>query len=271
MIRTLCLCGFLLIYLLLPQAAVAQPQQEGPSFGWEETILPVMELDSVRREELKAETGFDLSLGFAYRRAYVFSPAFSFWHWRGRFLLYFGGNLFEPSSAQLTAILGKEQFAALKTPLIYRLPPGFVTTLLLVVFVALVIYLFPPEHVRVGRLLNEPKYIRAVELYHASLPAGEEPTASEIETGIATAADYLVQDHAVAKPQAEKSLRHLLGELNRARTYELRQAASAFEQSGSWEEARDLYEEASELREPWDAKDHAFLLKCVRRVESKMK
>jgi len=270
MTRLACLLAAIVGCLIGSGNASAQPQQEGPSFGWEETIVPLAELDPAQRETLKAETGFDLSLGFAYRRAYLFSPGFSFWHWKGRYVLYFGGNLFEPTNEQLTALLGRDRFASLPVPTAYRLPPGLVSTILIGAAIALLVYLFPLDSVKSQRLLNDPKHVRAVEIYHASLPTDAEPTKEEIEAAIVTAAEYLTQSHALEKGKAEKQLRLVLGEINRARTQDLRQLAAAHEQCGNWEEALDLYEQAAELREPWDEKDHAFLLKCVARIERKI-
>ncbi|WP_425613979.1 tetratricopeptide repeat protein [Anatilimnocola sp. NA78] len=256
--------------LIFAGHATAQPQQEGPSFGWEETIVPIAELDPDQRAMLKMETGFDLSLGFAYRRAYVFSPGFSFWHWKGRYVLYFGGNLFEPTEQQLTALLGKDRFASLPVPTAYRIPAGLVITLLIIAAISAGIYFFPVDSVKTQRLLSDPKYVRALEIYHASLPADEEPTKDEIEAAIVTAGEYLTQNQALDKAKVETQLRFMLAEINRARTQDLRQLAAAHEQCGNWEEALDLYEQAADLREPWDAKDHAFLLKCVARVERKV-
>lgn len=256
--------------LMLASVAWAQPPQEGPAFGWEETVVRIREVPLEHRDSLKAETGFDLAVGFAYRRAYLFHPDFSFWHWRGRPVLYFGGNLFEPSEQQWNQLLGPEEFAALPVPAAYRLPPGAIVTLLAAVCLALVVYLFPTDQGRVKTLLKDLKYVQAVTMYQEAVPDEQQATAEQRNQAIGQATARLINDHAVEPTQADKSLRLILNELNRAQTGQFRQLAAVHEQAGNWLEAAELYAQAAELREPWDAKDHAFLLKCVARCEKRL-
>lgn len=257
-------------WLLSATSAWAQPQGEGAAFGWEETVVPLMELAPDQREALKKETGFDLSVGFAYRRAFLFAPEFSFWHWRGRFVLYFGGNLFEPSEQQWLALLGRQHYDNLQSPLIYRLPPGTAICVGLFVVLGFVIYRFPLDSVRMRRLLKEPKFARAVSIYETAIPDERHASIEERQDALALATTFLVQDHALEHARAEKQLRFILAELNRARTTEIRQIAAAYEQNGDWRSAQDLYQQAADLREPWDAKDHEFLRKCIARVEKRL-
>jgi uncharacterized tellurite resistance protein B-like protein len=107
-------------------------------------------------------------------------------------------------------------------------------------------------------------------MYQEAVPDERQATAEQRSAALAQATARLINDHAVEPTQANKSLRLILNELNRVQSGQFRQLAAVHEQAGNWQEAAELYAQAAELRDPWDAKDHAFLLKCVARCEKRL-
>ncbi len=260
----------LLCCLISATTASAQPQVEGIRFGWEEEIVHVADLPPLQQAVLKVQTDLDLAVGFAYRRAFLFHGAFSFWHWRGRYVLYSGGNVFEIRSAELEAMLGKDSHASLRPPWAYRVPAGLLTVVFLVILGLTVNYFMPSTYSRVQRLLQNTKYAQAVEVYEAALPgSNEESTAVLRRLALTTASDYLVNEKSVPRPEAESNLKMIVSQREEMTSKALRQLALAHEEAGEWDDALDRYEAAAELRELWDPKDYAFLQKCIHRVEQK--
>jgi hypothetical protein len=257
---------------LLATAASAQPGPEPLLFGWEETVVPVVDLSPQQQAAFRQAWNIELHLnvGFAYRRAFIFREGFSLWNWRGRHVLFDGDNVAEITPAELANLIGPDRVAALRPPFEYRVPAGLTTIVVLVLIAVAAIYLVPTQGKKVRRLLNDARYIQAAEIYAATLPKPEEETALEHrKLALATAIDFLVTDKSVPRTDAEANLRMILSLQEEQHSKYLRQQALAHEEAGEWNEALDLYEEAAELRELWDAKDFAFLQKCIARVEKK--
>jgi hypothetical protein len=270
--RKLAGIGGLLFVLCIAEIASAQPQGEGFKFGTDELIVPVAQLSEEQKAFLKemTETELDFSVGFAWRCAFVGHPNFSFWNWRGRYVLFDGGNVIEFPQADLPKIVGPESSAQLHPPLLYRLPVGLTTVLTVIVIGIAACYFFPGQFARSERLLKDPRYVRAIAVYDAALPGPDEESSVELRRlALATAIDYLVSEENVPRPEAEANLRTIVSLREELRSKQLRQEALAHEMAGAWDEALDLYEEAAELRELWDAKDYAYLQKCIERVEKK--
>lgn len=252
--------------------ANAQPGPEPILFGWEETIVPLANLSPEQQAAFRQEWNIelDLNVGFAYRRAFIFHPAFSLWNWHGRHVLFDGDNIAEITSEGLATLIGPQQVAALRPPLAYRLPAGLVTLAVLVLLVAAAIYFVPTQGKKVHRLLQDASYLQAMEIYAATLPKPEEEsTLAKRKAAFETALEFLVTDKSLPRPDAEANLKLLLSLQEEQQSKHLRQQALLHEEAGEWNEALDLYEEAAELRELWNAKDFAFLQQCITRVEKK--
>jgi tetratricopeptide (TPR) repeat protein len=262
-----------LALLLLPcvaASASAQPLNEGFRFGYEHTIIPAAELDADKQAKLKAATGFDLAVGFAYYRAFVGTGSFSLWNWGGRHVLFDGDNVFELGDGALADLLGPTRAATLRPPLFYRVPLGLVVLLLIASVIGVLIYRGARKIETVERLASDVRYAAALEIYQAALPPPEEETTVDHRrAALATAIDYLHEEHKVPREEAAKNARLVIATFEEARSKDLRYQALLHEQAGEWDEALDLYEEAVELRDLWDEKDRDFLRKCIARVEQK--
>lgn len=246
------------------------PGDEGLRFGTDESIISFAELPPEQQRELFQDTKLEpWAVGFAYRRAFVFHESFALWHWRGRFLLHCGDNVIEPSRADLERFVGPDLASQLRTPWIYRLPPGLLVILGGIVAIGFAIRSFPTKITQVERLLKDERYRQAADVYHSSLPPPEEETTvADRRRSLGLATEFLVEK-SVPRAQAEANLRSVVSFQEEMRSRELRVQAVLHEQAGEWDEALDLYEEAAELREMWDAKDRDYLRKCIARVEQK--
>jgi tetratricopeptide (TPR) repeat protein len=262
-----------LAVLLLTSAvdsARAQPGNEGIRFGYEQTIVPAAELDPDKQAALRAQTGFDLAIGFAYYRAFLGTGTVSFWNWGGRYVLFDGDNVYELGEGALAELLGPARAAALSPPLAYRVPLGLVLLIGLAIALGVLIYVGTRKQAKSERLASDVRYAAALEIYQAALPPPEEETTVDHRrAALATAIDYLHEEHKLPREEAAENARLVIAGFEEARSKDLRYQALMHEEAGEWDEALDLYEEAAELRELWDEKDRAFLLKCIARVERK--
>lgn len=269
--RTLACCCGLLFCLLAVQFTSAQPGPEPIRFGTDEVVVPAAELSEPLTALLPDGTKLDVSVGFAWRCAYLFSPHFSLWNWHGRYVLYDGGNVLEVTPEMLEFMLGKPQVANLRPPpLAYRIPAGLVTLVSLALVGGALLYFVPTQFSRTQRFMKDPQYVQAVEVYERTLPAPEEESTADLRKhAFATAVEFLTTAKSLTKPQAEANLRTIISWREEQKSKYLREQALAYEEAGNWDEALDLYEEAAELRELWDPKDYAYLQKCIARVEKK--
>lgn len=270
--RRLASIGGLLFILCMAGTASAQPQGEGFKFGWDELIVPVAELSEEQKSFLKkeTETELDFAVGFAWRCAFVGHPNFSFWNWRGRYVLFDGGNVIEFPQEDLPKIVSPERYSQLHPPLRYRIPAGLATIFTLIVIGIAASYMFPGQFARSEKLLKDQRYVRAIAVYDAALPGPDDESTAELRRqALATAIDYLVSEEKVPQTEAEANLRTIVSLREELRSKQLRHEALSHEMAGQWDEALDLYEEAAELRELWDPKDYAYLQKCIERVEKK--
>ena len=257
---------------LFATAAYAQPGPEPLLFGWEETVVPVADLSPEQQAAFRQAWNIelDLNVGFAYRRAFIFREGFSLWNWRGRHVLFDGDNVAEIAPSDLSALIGPAQVAALRPPLAYRLPAGLTTIIVFVLIVVAAIYFVPTQRKKARRVLQDARYIQASEIYAATLPKPEEESTLALrKAALETAIEFLVVEKSVPRTDAAANLKLILSLQEEQLSKHLRQQALVHEEAGEWNEALDLYEEAAELRELWDAKDFAFLQKCIARVERK--
>ena len=267
--RTLACC-VILVFLLGGRPASAQPQPAPIRFGIDQEIVPLAEVPAAEKAILKQHTELDFSVGFAWRCAFVGNSYCSFGNWQGRYVLFDGGNVLEIHPTDLERMLGKDQYARLHPPLRYRIPLGLVGLIFLIVFLAKIDSVFPSNAARARRMLKDPQYAQAVEVYERSLPGpDEESTADLRKQAFAAAVEFLTTAKSLGKSEAEARLRKIISWREEEKSKYLRQQALAYEETGDWNEALDHYEEAAELRELWDAKDFAFLQKCIARVEKK--
>lgn len=270
--RTIVAVIVFLACVLLATAVSAQPGPEPLLFGWEDTVVPVADLSPEQQAAFRQAWNIelDLNVGFAYRRAFIFREGFSLWNWHGRHVLYDGDNVAEIAPNDLATLIGPAQVAALRPPLAYRLPAGLTTIIVLVLIVVAAIYFVPTPGKKMRRLLQDAKYIQALEIYAATLPKPDEESTLELrKLALSTALDFLVTEKSVPRNEAETNLKLILALQEEQQSKLLRHQALLHEEAGEWNEALDLYEEAAELRELWDAKDFAFLQKCIARVERK--
>ncbi len=257
---------------VLATAVNAQPGPEPLRFGWDEVIVPVADLSPEQQAAFRRawKIELDLNAGFAYRRAFLFREEFALWTWHGRHVLFDGNNAAEITATELATLLGPDRVAAYRPPLAYRLPPGLPVIVLLASAIAAAIYFVPTQGKKLRRLLKDPKYVQALEVYAATLPKPDDPSTLELrKEALATAITFLVTEKSVRKAEAETNLKLIIAQQEEQHSRFLRQQALVHEEAGEWNEALDRYEEAAELRELWDAKDYAFLQKCIARVERK--
>lgn len=120
------------------------------------------------------------------------------------------------------------------------------------------------------RVRGDARYREALRVYAAALPQ-EVPTREERRQAMAVATEHLTAQHALAAAEADKGLRVLVADLDRARSYDLRHDALAYEQAGAFELALELFDQAARLQEEHDAKDHQFLQRCIARVRGKVR
>jgi hypothetical protein len=107
-----------------------------------------------------------------------------------------------------------------------------------------------------------------LDVYAKSLPSDSEPDGDDKTRALTAAVDFL-QNSGIPAEKAEPALRLLIAELDRDRSYDLRNQAVEHEQAGEWDQAIECYGQAASLREEWDQKDCAFLLGCIERVRKK--
>jgi hypothetical protein len=265
--RSLLLACLVLVTPAAAGAALAQ-RAGGIRYGRTDVLTHVADLPADVREQLRQQTGLNLAVGFYYRRWSLFTEAFAFWTWDGKYVLFQGDRGFQPTDEELVAWLGKEQYDSLGKPFAYRFPPGLVTVVGLVVAIVVLVRLFPTTQARLKRLSRDHKYVEAMQVYGKNLPEGAEPSAEEKERALATAVQTL-QSQGISATTARANLRLILGEIDRQRSYELRNQAVIHEENGEWDQAAEHYEQAARLRLEWDKGDCAFLLGCVQRVRDK--
>ena len=263
--------SFLLACLVLvapgwANTALAQPRR-GIAFGWGEKIVHIADLPPDVRAELQKEMNHDLAIGFCYRHGWLFGDGFDFWTWDGKYVLFDGNHIFDLTDEEFVQLLGKERFNSLGKPLACRFPVGLVTALGIVAAIGVCIYLSAKARAR--RLLKDNRYQQALAVYATSLPTGSEANREEIENAIAGGVEYLQQTYGIPAQKAEPRLRFLVKELERERSYELRNQGAEHEQAGEWEQAIEYYGQAARVREKWDQADYEFLLKCIQRVRDK--
>ena len=257
-------CTKFLLWMVIPQAmAHANP---GIPYGWGEKIIHVEDLQPDVQAELKSITNQDLAVGFIYGHRYFFHENFDLWTWGGRLVLFSGEQYWELPDEALADILGKEKFAAWSKPIYYRFPRGLTFLIGIACAIMAFIRLVPTAGARVRKLMRDVSYREALEVYCANLPTESEPDREDKTEAMAAALAYL-RTTALPPRLAEANFRFLIGESERARSYQLRHQALAHEEAGEWEQAIEHYQQAADLREEWDAKDYQFLLKCIERVQ----
>lgn len=257
------------VILLMPgwtSTALAQPRR-GIAYGWGEEIVHVRDLPPDVRADLRQQMNHDLAVGFCYRHWYLFGDRFDFWTWDGKYVLFQGDRFFELTDEEFVQLLGMEEFGALGKPFAYRFPVGLLTVLGIVAAIGAGIFFSAP--VRAGRLLKDSRYQQALQVYAKSLPSGSEPNREDIENALAAGLKFLEQDHGIPARKAEPNLRLLVRELERERSYALRNQAAEHEQASEWDQAIEYYGQAARVREKWDQQDYEFLLKCIQRVRDK--
>jgi tetratricopeptide (TPR) repeat protein len=265
--RSFLLACFVLFVPGWANTALAQQPRRGIAYGWGEKIVHVGDLPPEVRAELRKETNNDLAIGFCYQHSWLFGDGFDFWTWHGKYVLFEGNKLIELTDEQFVQLLGKERFDSLDKPLTYRFPVGLLTALGIVVAIGARIYLSAQSRAR--RLLKDNRYQQALEVYAKSLPSNSEPNRQDIENALAGGVEFLLQTHGIPARKAGPHLRLLVSELERERSYELRNQGVEHEQAGEWEQAIGYYEQAACVRENWDKADYEFLLKCIQRVRDK--
>lgn len=247
-------------------AALAQEGGE-IRWGWGDTIVPVCALPPDVHVRFNEETNQRAAVGYCFGRWFVFAEGFNLWTWNGRYVLFQGSRYAEMTDDDFVRLLGREKFESLGKPITYRIPLGLVAIAALVGGIIVVARFAKPA--RAQRLLQDERQQQALEVYCKFLESLEEPTLQDRQQALATAVEFLVTQHGLPADKSDANLRLAVSEMDRGQSYELRQEAVEYEQSGNWQEAVQLYEQAAELQRPWDLKDHAFLLKCVARVRSK--
>jgi hypothetical protein len=214
---------------------------------------------------VRQELGCEPRVAFLYRHWYVFRDGFDFWTANGRFVLYDNGRYWNISRENLDQLLGPDA-ARLSTPWHYWIPPGLATCIGLVVLVGVMIYFSAQS--RANRLSQKGIYQEALQVYVQNLPGEEEPDREAKMKALAAGVEFL-RNSGIAEDKAERSLRLLVGEMERGQSYEFRNRAVEYEQAGHWDQAIENYEQAARLREEWDGKDYDFLQKCIERVRKK--
>lgn len=250
-----------------PALAQRAPREATIVWGWGDTVDYVCDLPPGVRVELGTDSQLVPAVGFCYWRFCIFADGFNFWTWNGRYVIYHGSRFVEIPEEDFVQILGEEKFASLGKPLAYRVPFGLVT--LLAIAAALAVAIRYAGHNRVRRLLQDQRYQQAIQIYNESLDPDSEPSRDDKQIALAAAADSLVKNHCLRAETAMANLRLILAELDRGRSYELRDQAQQHEEESEWEQAIELYQQASDLQREWDLKDYAFLLKCIDRVRTK--
>jgi hypothetical protein len=260
--RPYLLAGLLVLLPCSTEAALAQIP-----YGWSDRIVHLADLPPDVRADLQKETKHSLAVGFYYRRFFLFAGGFDLWTWNGKRVLYQGDKFFEVGDGQLMMMLGKDQTENLATPLAYHFPVGLIVLVGVVAIGSVCIY-FSGE-ARAKRMLRDLRYQQALQMYMQVLPPDWKLTHEQMQQAIAASAEYLHREHGIALEKADANVRLLLTQVYKEQSLQARQIAAGFEEAGDWPQAIAGYTQAAELQEPWDAKDHAFLLKCIARVRDK--
>lgn len=136
--------------------------------------------------------------------------------------------------------------------------------ILLVLGVMCYQWLFPP---RAEVLLKDERYRVSQRLYidRLSFP---DPTSEDRQHALEEAVEMLIIQ-GIPREQAPQDLRHVVAEHDRARSYDVRSEAMAYEQMGAYELALDRFERAAMWQADHDAGDYAFLQRCIERVRNK--
>jgi hypothetical protein len=237
-----------------------------PEHGAGDKVVVICNLPPEVRPAVREALQCEPQVAFLYWRCYLFRDGFDFWTSNGRFVLYHDGQYWEFPRETLEKMLGQGAESVLSTPWNYWVPPGLATSLALVAVLCVCVYRSAQS--RANRLVKDSRYQLALHVYVQGLPGDSEPTGEDKKKAFAAGVEFL-QKSGVPAEKAEPALRLLVGELERGRSYELREQAVEHEQAGEWEQAIDYYEQAARLREEWDRKDHEFLLKCIKRVRDK--
>jgi hypothetical protein len=262
-----------LLFCLLPgvsgfalgQRIILIPKDIG---GSADEVVVIGELSPVSRTAVREELKCEPKVAFIYEYFYLLHYKFHLWTWNGRFVLYNDEDdrYWEMPSGSLAKLLDPHTAESLTIPWSYRIPPGLAITLVIIAAIAIAGY--RSASARAARLVKDPRYEQALQVYADGLRTDTEPTREEKKNALAAAVNYL-QNDGIPAAKAEKSLRLLVGELERERSYDLRTQAAEFEEASEWEKAIEYYRRAADLREEWDPADYQFLLKCINRVRGK--
>lgn len=121
----------------------------------------------------------------------------------------------------------------------------------------------------IRRLLDDPRYLEALSIYLQHLPPEGDPSPADRHTASTAAVDYLSEQCAIPREQAQMHLGVIEGEYLKNRSYELRETALGYEQAGAYDLAAEYFARAAELRKDHDAEDYEFLQRCIHRVHKK--
>ncbi len=258
----------LAVAAVIASAGSAAAQRPGPRITWGEGygVTPVGGLAPGFRDEVRDDTGTDVTaVGFLYYRWFLFADGFNFWTADGEYVLV-GPDGYLPLGTE-----GQQAMAEAvghHKPLGYRLVFGWLGVVAGVATVWVLVRRSPES--RVERLGRDPRYAAAFVAYTAALPDDGPPTADHRRAGLAAGVDLLADEYAVPERRAERNLRLVARQAEKAMSFEMRAAALAHEEAGDLGTAAELFEQAAHYGAFWEPIDHTFIQKNLARVRAKL-
>jgi len=205
LLRILPLLAFLLV--LLPQSE-AQARRGIVVVTSGDSITHVADLDPAVADEIEAEAGSGIAVGFKYEQFGLFW--LEVWCWDGEYVLFRGEEYWDLPPDELMAAAGVTSFDELPKPWSYTFPPGLIAVGVLGIGFVIVALVSkgdddddddaededePEVHdaVHAAAALNaDPRYQQALQLYNAHPTA---PPEQRVQWAVAKLAEFGVPDH----------------------------------------------------------------------------
>lgn len=221
--------------------------------------------------QLKLELGCEPKLAWLYYHYAVFSQGFDIYRSGGRFVLLDVPHekYWTVSREELLELLSPDGETILTVPWQYYFPSGLVCIGILIGLTVFLIISSSRASKRVHQLLNDQRYVEAVQLYLNQLTVEGKPDKARHQEALRLAANHLV-DAGIAEPTAKNHLRKVLKVQAKAFSDALRNSAFAHVEEGNWEEAQMQFHEAANIAQFWNADATKFLRSKEKWCESQI-
>lgn len=240
------------------QRFIFMPRGAGGDSG--DAYYIVADFPADARAYLKQELGCEPKLAWLYYHYAILGQGFDVYRSGGRFVLLDVSHekYWSVPREVLLDLLGTDDESILTVPWQYYFPSGLVVMGIIIVLAAFFILFSNRVSRRLQALLNDQRYVDAVQLYLNQLTADGKPDKARHQEALRLATNQLV-DAGIVEPLAKKQLHKVLKVQAKVFSDALRDSAFAHAEQGHWEEARMQFHEAANLAQFWNTAATKFL------------